>query len=401
MSGQGQRCAGRNLSVILLAAGRSTRMLGGDKLLMQIGGVPAIGRSFALFQNAPEVCCVAVVVSAANREQVLAALDAGPSCVRVIEVPGGDRRQDSVFNGLRALDEGRCNSELVAVHDGARPLADSTMLETGSHVASIMGAAVPVVPIADTLKRVQHGTVIESVPREEIYAAQTPQVFKRDVLMAAHEAVSSDVTDDAAMVEQAGGLVSTYPGDPTNIKLTTASDVVIANALVQSESVLHDSDRFRHGIGYDVHRLVPGGPLKLGGVEIEFGMHLKGHSDGDVLMHAVASAILGAVREGDMGSHFPSSDSRYLGVDSAYFVERSVELAAASGWRVAYVDSIVIAARPRMSPHYGAMVGRIAVAASLDVGQVNVKSTTTDGVGGIGAGEGIGAQVVATVVRSG
>ena len=386
---------------ILLAAGSSTRMGGSDKLLMHIAGVPAISRSFSVFEQCNGVCCIAVVTNTNNHSRISATLPSNSSGKRVLMTEGGEARRNSVVAGIKALDAGNCGAEMIAVHDGARPLATSSLLLTGMTAAEVVGAATPVIPISDSLKRVEHGLIVATVERDGLFATQTPQVFKREVLKSAHEAVSTDGKDDAEMVELAGGLVSTFPGDAANIKLTTPPDVVLANSLASGDTRPNQANEVRYGAGFDMHQLVEGGPLRLGGTEIEFEMHLKGHSDGDVLMHAVASAILGACKQGDLGSRFPSSDPRYSGMDSSYFVRRSMELAADSGWSISYIDSTVIAARPRISPHYDAMVQGIATAAGLAISQVNVKSTTTDGIGGIGSGEGIGAQAVATVIKVG
>ena len=376
-------------------------MAGTDKLLEPLGGVPVIVRAMSVFSNLAEVCCVVVVCGADRSQSISDAVASLVGDAKICWAEGGERRQDSVRQGLTALDSMGCAADMVAIHDGARPLAESTLLAEGLSVARVLGAAVPVVPVTDSVKRVENGLVSGSVDRSSLFATQTPQVFKREVIAAAHDSIESDVTDDAAMVEQAGGLVATFPGVASNIKITTPSDLVVANAILSSKSGRAEPTvEFRHGIGYDVHKLAPGGQLRLGGIELEFAQHLEGHSDGDVLMHAVASAILGASGLGDMGKHFPSDDLRYAGIDSRYFVTESVTLASDSGWNVDYVDAIVIAAAPRISPHYAAMVQQIAAAASLPLAKVNLKSTSTDGVGGIGSGEGIGAQAVATVSRS-
>lgn len=382
---------------VLLAAGQSHRMSGIDKLLQDIGGITAIERAFGVFTGSDQVCCAAVVVSESGAKKVSRIIDVASqsACVKVIYATGGARRQDSVMRGLLALRRASCDAEFVAVHDGARPLATAALLDSGVDLAAQVGAAVPVLPLTDSVKRVEHRMVTASVDRAGLYITQTPQVFRMEVLSAAHESVDDDVTDDAAMVELAGGLVATIPGDPSNIKLTTPADLAVANSLLGSVG----RRATRHGIGYDVHKLVVPGPLVLGGVEIEFGMRLEGHSDGDVLMHAVASAILGAAKQGDMGSNFPSSDASLAGRDSTYFVRRSVELAESGGWSLEFIDAIVIAMQPRIAPYYSKMVERIASAAGLSPDKVNVKSTSTDGVGGIGNGEGIGAQAVVTMTR--
>ncbi len=391
--GRCQRVAG-----VLLAAGRSHRMGGVDKLFQEVGGVSAVERAFGMFLDSPDVCCVAVVMGGTGAGGVSGVIESASDSagVNVLYATGGVRRQDSVVSGLRELRRSSCDAEFVAVHDAARPLASAALLESGVEVAAKVGAAVPVLPLADSVKRVENRIVTSTVDRESLHATQTPQVFRMEVLLAAHESVDEDVTDDAEIVELAGGLVGTFPGDPANIKLTTPADLIVANAFLGAVGPRES----RSGIGYDVHRLVPPGPLLLGGVEIEFGMHLEGHSDGDVLMHVVAGAILGATKQGDMGSNFPSSDTRLAGLDSSYFVRRSVEIAKRAGWSVEYIDAVVIAAAPRIAPHYGGMVERIAVAAGLTADRVSVKSTSTDGVGGIGSGEGVGAQAVATVART-
>lgn len=398
---ESSQCSRQGAAGILLAAGRSNRMGVGDKLLAQVDGMPAIARSFSMFERSAAVCCVAVVTNPSNRSDISAALRPDSSRKRVLITEGGDARRDSVLAGIEALDDNDCVADLVAVHDGARPLADVALLEPGIRAAEAVGAATPVVPITDSLKRVEHGLITGTIARDGMFATQTPQVFKREVLKSAHEVVSSNVKDDAEIVELAGGMVSTFPGEAANIKLTTPPDIVLANVLVSGSGQPRQSNEVRYGVGYDVHKLANGGPLRLGGADIKFDMHLEGHSDGDVLMHAVASAILGASKQGDLGSRFPSSDPEYLGMASSYFVRRGVELAADSGWRVSYVDSTVIAARPRLTPHYDVMGEAIATAAGLEVSQVNVKSTTTDGLGSIGIGDGIAAQAVATVARIG
>lgn len=396
---ESSQCSRQGVAGILLAAGRSNRMGVGDKLLARVDGVPAIARSFSMFELSAAVCCIAAVTNASNRSSVSEALRAESSRKRVLITEGGDARRDSVRAGIEALDDNRCIADLVAVHDGARPLATVALLEAGMKSAEAVGAATPVVPITDSLKRVEHGLIAGTVARDGMFATQTPQVFRRDVLTTAHDVISSDVKDDAEIVELAGGLVSTFPGDAANIKLTTPPDIVLANVLIGGAGQPRQPNEVRYGVGYDVHKLVNGGPLRLGGADIEFDMHLEGHSDGDVLMHAIASAILGACKQGDLGSRFPSSDPQYFGMASSYFVRQGAELAADSGWRVGYIDSTVIAPRPRLSPHYDAMEEAIATAAGLKGSQVNVKSTTTDGLGSIGAGDGIGAQAVATVEK--
>ncbi len=386
------------LSVIIVAAGESTRMAGIDKLSLQIAGLPVLWRSIGAFDSFDAVTRLVIVTQAAKIGQVKDSVESSGLTKPFKVVEGGARRQDSVKCGLAALDECEDASEFIAVHDAARPFVDEDMIRRGLDAARVLGAAIPVVPIKDTVKRVEHGIIVDTPDRSSMFAVQTPQIFRADVLRAAHETVADDVTDDASMVEVAGGLVGTFEGSEDNIKITTQSDIAVANAIAakRSPSAMIGAD-VRYGIGFDGHALVDGGPLKLGGAVIEFDKRLKGHSDGDVLLHVVASAILGAAGLGDLGGNFPSSDPRYRDVDSDFFVGQAVSKANESGWRVDHIDATVIAQQPQLATHVPAFRSNIARALSTEVDRINVKVTSTDHVGSIGQGEGIAAQAIATL----
>ena len=384
------------MSVIIVAAGRSTRMEGVDKLDLEIGGRPVIKHSLDVFAGSDLVESVVVVTRETNIDEIRQKIDSYGYSKPFSVVSGGARRQDSVRNGLDELGCVSSKAEFVAVHDAARPFIDERLLERGLAAAHHVGAAIPVVPLKDTIKRVENGIVTDTPDRASMSSVQTPQVFRTEILRAAHETVSDDVTDDASMVEVAGGLVATFKGDYRNIKITTQSDIPVARAIASAEG----TGRSQHyGIGFDGHKLVEGGPLKLGGVEVEFGMHLQGHSDGDVLMHAVASAILGAAGLGDLGGNFPSSDPTFAGADSALFIRKAVRRAASLGWHVEHLDATVIAQRPRLAKHVPKFETNIALAMGTEEERINVKVTSTDEVGAIGSGEGIAAQAIVTLRR--
>ena len=363
--------------------------------MLPIGGRPVIRHSLEALEDCALVRNVVVATqpSRVSEFQDVIASFGFSKPVRV--VAGGERRQDSVRRGIEELHCVCDPTEFVAVHDAARPFVDATLLERGLKVANRIGAAIPIVPMKDTIKRVEHGLVVETPDREKIYSVQTPQIFRTEILQTAHEVVSQDVTDDASMVEKAGGLVGTFEGSNENIKITTQSDIPIANAIALGRV---PEPAYRFGIGFDGHRLVDGGPLRLGGTDIEFDMHLKGHSDGDVLFHAIASAVLGAAGLGDLGSNFPSNDPMYAGVDSEVFIKFAVAKATDHGWGIGHVDATVIAQKPRLAAHVKAFESQIANALSATMEQVNVKITSTDEVGAIGQGEGIAAQAIVTLV---
>lgn len=385
--------------VIIVAAGESRRMKGIDKLTMPLDGEPVLLHSLNIFQNSELVNHVAIVTKPSSKTDAVQNMLQSQSYAKdTTIVSGGRRRQDSVKSGIDALIKKGSDTSFITVHDAARPFINEDILHRGLITANKVGAAIPVLPMKDTVKQIRNGLVISTPNRAELYSVQTPQIFKREVLTAAHSAIKEDVTDDASMVERAGGLVAAFEGESDNIKITTPADILIAEAIARSRSNTSTQPmKYRYGIGFDAHRLVPEGPLVLGGVNIEFDMHLEGHSDGDVLMHSVASAVLGAARLGDMGVNFPSSDARYADVESSLFVKTAVQMAHETGWEVDFVDATVIAQCPRLSGFRTEFESHIAKALGVDESKVNVKITSTDRIGIIGAGEGIAAEAIATL----
>jgi 2-C-methyl-D-erythritol 4-phosphate cytidylyltransferase/2-C-methyl-D-erythritol 2,4-cyclodiphosphate synthase len=379
-------------------------MGGVDKQVALLGGEAIISHSLGVFETFDAVDSAVLVMSAENIEDGRAAVAAGKFTKVVDVVVGGDRRQDSVKIGLDVLANQKNGvPEFIAVHDGARPFIDHEMLERGLMTAQKIGAAIAAVHVKDTIKIAPHRVVTETPDRDGMWAVQTPQIFRYDVLNTAHEMTTDDVTDDASMVENVGGLVAVFNGSNDNIKITTPEDLELATLIFERRtgSVLSgssDTAGSRFGIGFDGHALVDGGPLRLGGIDIEFDQRLDGHSDGDVLFHAIASAILGAAGLGDLGGRFPSTDERYAGFDSAQFIAESVWLVLQAGWLVDHLDATIIAQRPRLGSEASKMEANIGAITGLENTDINVKITSTDHVGAIGAGEGIAAQAIATIV---
>jgi len=259
------------------------------------------------------------------------------------------------------------------------------------------GAAVPALPVSDTIKSVKaDGTVEHTLDRSRLRAIQTPQVFRVDVLAPALRP-TEEVTDDAAFVELIGGSVSLFDGNSDNIKLTAPEDIERAETILARRTAGGGGAMNRWGTGFDGHALVSGGPLRLGGVNIEHHSHLEGHSDGDVLLHAIASAVLGAASLGDLGSNFPSRDPRFAGIDSRELLQRAASMAANAGWEVSYLDATIIAQHPKLAPYVNRINDSIAETLSIPVDSINIKITSTDHVGAIGTAEGIAAQAIATL----
>jgi len=382
------------IAAVIVAAGQSTRF-GAPKVLTPIAGTPAILWAIRAFQAVPGWSKIVLVVNPDIRPDLETILASVQLSVDVTLVAGGERRQDSVLAGLAAAGD----AEIVVIHDGARPLVTSHLIDaTITAVRSGADAAVAAVPVADTLKRQDGGRVV-TVDRSDLWRAQTPQAFRVDRLRAALAHVDEHaltITDEAMAIEMTGGNVTLVPGDELNIKLTAPGDALLVEALAGVKS---KSNRvtIRTGIGYDVHRLVPGRPLILGGIEIPFELGLEGHSDADVLLHAIADAILGAAAMGDIGRHFPPSDETYRGISSVTLLERSRDIIAAAGFDVGNIDATVIAEEPKIGPHADRMRAVIATALRTDFRAVSLKATTNERLGFAGRREGIAAMAIATL----
>jgi 2-C-methyl-D-erythritol 4-phosphate cytidylyltransferase / 2-C-methyl-D-erythritol 2,4-cyclodiphosphate synthase len=307
-------------------------------------------------------------------------------------VEGGARRQDSV---ARAFAREPAETDIVVIHDAARPLVSADLIERTVAAAATDGAAVAAVRATDTVKRGgADGRVVETLPREHVYLAQTPQAFRVDVLRDAL-AIASDATDEATLAEKAGHRVRLVEGEPGNVKITTPADLSAAERRVTAAA-----PAVRIGQGYDLHRLAQGRPLVLGGVTIPFDLGLMGHSDADIVCHAVTDAVLGAAGLGDIGRHFPDTDPRFKGADSVALLAAACGLVRDAGYAVVNVDVTVIAERPKLAPHADAMRRNLAGALGCDVAQVSVKAKTNEGVESMGNGTSMAAHAVALIARS-
>jgi len=398
-----------HVAVIIAAGGKGTRLgASRPKQLIEIDGQPILQRAVAIFTSHPEVSEVVVVLPADLAAAPPAYLTNTPPVgprgdhASVTIVAGGAERQDSVANGFDAV---RDRADVVVVHDAARPFASADLVSRTIAAAVRTGAALAALPSSDTVKLAAAGRDLDAgprvertIPRERIYLAQTPQAFRtgvlRDAIAAGRRGMA--VTDEAALAEYVGHPVELVPGEVTNIKITTAADLRAARALAGGGRT---ESRMRIGTGYDLHRVIDGRPLVLGGVTIATDRGLDGHSDADVLSHAVTDAILGAVAGGDIGRHFPDTDPEWKGASSLAMLRHAVGIARERGYRVSNVDAVVIAERPKLAPHVDAIRERLAAELGVDAGRVGLKGKTNEGIGEIGRGEAMAVHAVAMLIE--
>jgi len=385
-----------HVAAIIAAAGQGTRLGGAaPKQLLPLGGRSILQRSVDAFDRCDRVAELVVVLPPDLAGDVTAApVTASKALARVA---GAARRQDSVARGFEVV-AGR--ADVVVVHDAARPFVTADLIVRTIEAAAESGAAIAALGVRDTVKRAaaDRRFIGETLPRGELFLAQTPQAFRADVLRAAIEAgrAGGDVTDEAMLIERAGHAVRLVDGDPHNIKITTADDLVLARALVGEPP----RAMTRIGTGYDLHRLAEGRRLVLAGVELPFDRGPVGHSDGDVVCHAVVDAILGAAAAGDIGAHFPDTDPRWKDAPGLDLLARAVAVIAERGYRVANVDVVVVLERPTIGPHAAQIRRRVAEALGIDAGAVSVKGKTNEGVDAVGRGEAIAAHAVALLCEN-
>lgn len=384
------------VAAIIAAGGRGAR-LGGSvpKQLLTLGGKSILQRSIDTIQAHDQI---AEIVLALPPEIAAAPPDFLQRAGKPLQiVEGGARRQDSVANAFGRIS---ARSEVIVVHDAARPLASAALFTRVIEAARETGAAIAALGARDTIKEIAEDDgkpiVGRTLARDRIYLAQTPQAFARRVLT---EAIAlarqgGEATDEASLAEQAGHRVRLVEGEPSNIKITTEDDLRIARALIGEQAT------GRIGTGYDLHRLERGRPLILGGVAIPHEMGLIGHSDADVLSHAVTDAVLGAAAAGDIGRHFPDADPRWTGASSIDLLHRAAEIIREAGYVVSNVDAVIIAERPKLASHIAAMRERLAAALGIDPSQISVKGKTNEGVGELGRGEAIAVHAVAMVEKA-
>jgi 2-C-methyl-D-erythritol 4-phosphate cytidylyltransferase/2-C-methyl-D-erythritol 2,4-cyclodiphosphate synthase len=376
-----------SFSVVVVAAGEGLRAGPGEpKAWRPLGSRPLVRWSVEGLLSAGAVDVVVVVA----RDRLASVDEALDGLVGWRAVTGGKTRADSVQAGLAALTCGR--NQPVLVHDAARPFVTRAHVERLLATLELADGAIPVLPVPDTLKRGE-GLVDETVSREGLWRAQTPQAFRFGRLKAAYRRwpANEEPTDDAAVMERAGGHVAMTPGDPMLMKLTYPEDFLMAEQLAGSRRIV------RTGLGIDAHRFGPGSVVVLGGIRIQHDLGLVGHSDADAGLHALTDALLGAIAEGDIGQHFPPSDPKWKGASSDRFLIHAVSLAQAKGARLINADLTLICERPKIGPHRDAMRARIAELLRLPIDRVSVKATTTEGMGFTGREEGLMAQALVSV----
>ncbi len=372
------------------------------KQFLELAGEPILVRTLTRVLGVDGVAQVVIALPGAHLARVKSLLGARRWSVPVDCVRGGPNRQESV---RRALAHARPDAGLILVHDAVRPLCDPGLMNRVLDAARATGAAVPVIPATETIQRVsRRGRILSTPPREELYAVQTPQCFGADILRSsldrAHKA-GFQGTDESSIVRWAGHAVTVVPGAENNIKITRPADLQLAELMLKgsSASTERGSAMHRVGQGIDYHRLVEGRRLILGGVSVPFEKGLEGHSDADVLTHAVCDALLGAAAMGDLGQHFPDTDPAHRDRPSLEFLDEIRVKLLQAGYTVRNIDAVLIAQRPKIAPFVPEMRRRIAESLGVQQEQVSVKATTTEGMNAEGRGEGISAQAVALIER--
>ena len=388
-------------AAVIVAAGRGTRMgLDRNKVLYPVCGTPIIVHTVRAFADSGLFDGGIVVVTGENdMNEMRAMMDAAG--LRVAFAQGGADRQESVYNGVAACP---AQADVIAIHDGARPLVSREVIARTIESAKAYGSGVAAVQLKDTVKRVnESGVVIDTPARDMLRAVQTPQTFDAALIRQAHEKYKDGerATDDAMLVERMGHAVRLTEGDVENIKLTTPEDMLLAEQVLSRRGAAKKEEpaMIRIGHGYDVHRLVEERKLILCGVEIPHTLGLLGHSDADVALHALTDALLGAAAMGDIGRHFPDTDPKYKGADSGKLLDHVMALIWEKGYVVGNVDVTIICQRPKLKDYIEQMRENVAAHLKVDVGCVNVKATTTEKLGFEGEGLGISTHAVACIMK--
>ncbi len=387
-------------AALILAGGAGARM-GREKQYLPLAGRPMLEWTVEAFASSGLFSCIVLALGPENLAKYGPAWE--KAGVRV--APAGATRTESLRSAFRLADPA---AALVAVHDGARPLVTKKLIKACLDKAAEAGAAVPAVPLKDTVKTVSaDGAAFESTPpRASMMAVQTPQCYRREVLAAILERAASgrDYTDESQVLEELGVKAAVVPSDYRNIKVTTPEDLLIAEAFMKDEKEKTVSTRVkvpvaRAGFGYDIHRMVEGRPLILGGVRIEHTKGLLGHSDGDVVLHAVCDALLGSISAGEIGVYFPPTDLTIMGISSAEIAKKTLEVLASRKARIVNVDITMVAEEPKLKPHYEAIRSSVSRILGLDPADVSVKAKSREGLGDIGHGEAMVCYAVASVIK--
>lgn len=407
---------GKKVSVIIAAAGSARRMGGIDKIFLELDGMPVLAQVVRTFEEDPHIDEIVIAVREDRIAQCRSGIVDRFGFRKVSEiVPGGAERADSVRHALETISP---DASIILVQDGARPFSGPDITERVLAAVCDKGAAVPAVPLKDTVKIVEtekgREQVVSTPNRSTLRAVQTPQGFEADLLRRVYGLTGTSgvpdpagITDDASLVEAAGGTVLIVEGSEDNIKITTAEDVEKAQLILRRRKNAASESRQspagypypRTGIGFDVHAFAENRKLILGGVEIPYEKGLQGHSDADVLIHAVMDALLGACALRDIGFYFPDTDPALKGADSRELLSRTVQILSDRSWEILSIDAVIMAQKPKLAPHIEQMKKNIADVLNLSAEDVGVKATTTERLGFTGRGEGIAAQAVAVVVK--
>lgn len=377
---------------LVVAAGRGERFGGTmPKQYADLAGQPVLRRAVEAFVRHPRVDAVRVVIAAEDTARYTAATAGLPLMAPIFGAPS---RQETVRRGLESMVED--GPDLVLVHDAARPLVSAMLIDRVIDALDRYPAALPALPVVDTLKRVGEGLVVGEADRAGLVRAQTPQGFRFTEILAAHRgAAAVGHTDDTMIAAAAGLAVAWVEGEERNMKLTLPADLAAAERFLAAPA------RWRTGLGFDVHAFAPDRPLFLCGVRVPHEMGLAGHSDADVALHAVTDAIMGSIGAGDIGSHFPPTDPQWRDVDSALFLRHAMALLTKRSGRLENVDLVIVCERPKIGPHRAAMTERLAEILGVTASHVSVKATTSERLGFTGRGEGIAAQAVVSVAMEG
>ncbi len=381
-------------SAIIAAAGSGTRMKSDiSKQFISVGGMPVIVRTLSAFDAADEIDEVIIVTKAEDIATILDMVKEYNIKKVVSVICGGETRQASVKLGLEEI-----NGDLVLIHDGARPFVTPDQINWVALALYEADAAALGTPVKDTLKEATpDGFIAGTHDRSSLYSIQTPQGFKADTLRFAHKTAGINnvsVTDDCALCENIGIKIKIIEGSSSNIKITTPDDLSVAEGIIKGGQ---GDRKMRVGFGYDVHRLTHDRALIIGGVEIPYELGLLGHSDADVLLHAIMDAMLGAAALGDIGKHFPDTDDKWKGADSRKLLSAVADLLRDKGASVINIDATIIAQAPKMAPHIPQMVEEVSKVLNLPKKCINIKATTTEKLGFCGRGEGIAAEAVCSI----
>lgn len=389
------------LTILVAAAGRGERAGGGiPKQYRSLAGRPLLTRAIeSLARAAPGTAIIPIVHKDDLQFYEACRVSIAPKPALCLAPPvwGGATRQESIRSGLEALARVPSPPEVVLIHDAARPFVTAALIERAVSAAVASGAAVPGVAPADTIKQIDaDGSVAKTLPRAQLRAIQTPQAFRFELILAAHRKAAlagvGDLTDDAAVAEFAGYRVHVFAGEESNMKITTSEDFARAEAKLFAALA-----EIRTGQGYDVHAFGPGSHVWLGGIRLEHDRGLIGHSDADVLCHAMTDALLGALADGDIGSHFPPSDPQWRGAPSRIFLAAAAAKVRARGGLIANIDATLVCERPKLGPHRNAIRENLAWIMEIPVGRVAVKATTSERLGFTGREEGIAALAIAAI----